>query len=142
MTRLTGQAEEDQPVHNKNRPEDRQVEDLEPAAEEADGNSLGRRVPKLELWEAAHKGPELLVLLGGEATCVSVLHTLILLQRGVELGRQEGEEQVQQVDAQRVGDNVPALCDEDAQPEQQEQHTRADPSVGVVGCGLVEVGLE
>src|SRR5690242_1941013 len=77
--KLTGQAEEDQPVYNKDRPEDRQVEDLEPAAEESNSDGLGRRVPELELWETAHKRPEFLVLLGGEATRVSILHTLILL---------------------------------------------------------------
>ena len=79
LLELTGQAEEDQPVDDQDRPEDRQVENLEPTAEETDSNSLGRRVPELELWKAAHKGPELLVLLGGKATCVSILHALILL---------------------------------------------------------------
>nr|GFD57585.1 hypothetical protein [Tanacetum cinerariifolium] len=61
LGKLTGQAEEDQPVDHENGPEDRQVEDLEPTAEEADGNGLGGRVPELELWETAHERPELLV---------------------------------------------------------------------------------
>lgn len=91
---LTRQAEQNQPVHNQHRPEDRQVEDLKPAAEEANGNRLGRRVPELELRESAHKGAELLVFLGGEATGVAILHSLILLERGIEFGGEEGEEQV------------------------------------------------
>ena len=140
--KLTGQAEENQPVYNEDRPEDGQVEDLEPTAEKSDSDGLGRRVPELELWETAHERPELLVLLGREAARVSVLHTLILLQRGVKLGRKEGEEEVEQIDAERVGDDVPALSKEDAQAKQEEKHTGANPPVGVVGCGLVEIRLE
>jgi hypothetical protein len=50
MTEPTRQAKQNQPVDDQDRPEYRQVEDLEPAAEETNGNSLGGRVPELELW--------------------------------------------------------------------------------------------
>ena len=61
-----GQEHQDQPVHHQNGPEDGQVEDLAPAAEESNADGAGGRVPELELGEAAHEGLELLVALGGE----------------------------------------------------------------------------
>jgi hypothetical protein len=81
---LTRQTEQNQPVHHQDGPEDGQVEDLEPTAEEANRDSLGRRVPELELWQPAHERSELLVLFCGESAGVAVFHALILLERGVE----------------------------------------------------------
>jgi hypothetical protein len=100
----TRQAKQNQPVHHQHRPEHRQVEDLEPAAEEANRNRLSRRVPELELGQPAHKRPELLVLFRRESACISVFHALILLERRVKFRRQKREEEVQQVDAERVCD--------------------------------------
>lgn len=62
-------------------------------------------MPELELWETTDEGSEFLVLLGGEAggPRITVLQTLILRERGVELGSQERKEQVQQVNAECVG---------------------------------------
>lgn len=54
---------------------------------------------------------------------------------------QKGEEEVQQVDAQTVGDDVPALGVDDAQEEGDQQEDGEDPAVGDVGCGGVKVGL-
>jgi hypothetical protein len=63
-------------------------------------------MPELELWQTTDERPELLVLLGREAggAGVTVLKTLILSERGVELGSQESEEQVQEIDAECIGD--------------------------------------
>jgi hypothetical protein len=62
-------------------------------------------VPELELGQAADEGAELLVLLGREAADGAVLHVVVERIVGrVELGLQEGEEEVEQVDAERVGD--------------------------------------
>ena len=61
-----GQKHQDQPVHHQHRPEDRQVENLAPAASERNADGAGSGVPELELGEAAHEGLELLVALGGE----------------------------------------------------------------------------
>jgi hypothetical protein len=79
MCPLTGQTEENQPVYNQHRPENGQIEDLEPTAEETDRNRLGRRVPELEFWEPTHEWPELLVLFGGQPAGVAVLHIFTLL---------------------------------------------------------------
>jgi len=101
---LTRQSEQNQPVHHQHRPEDRQIEDLEPAAEEADGDRLGGRVPELELWQPADKRPELLVLFCGESARVAVFHSFVLFERGVEFGGEEGEEEIEEVDAEGVCD--------------------------------------
>lgn len=104
---LTGQDKQDDPVDHKDGPEDGNVEDREPTAHEADGDGAGGRVPELELGQTADEGPELVILLGGKAgrsAGVTVLHTLILCERGVELGCQESEEQVEEVNAESVGD--------------------------------------
>lgn len=102
--RLTGQEEQDEPVHNQHRPEHRNIKDLEPAADEADEDDTGGRVPELELWQPSNEGPELLVLLCRQGPSRAVLHLVIdgLIGR-VELGLQEGEEEIEQVDTEGVG---------------------------------------
>jgi hypothetical protein len=91
---LTRQTEQNQPVHHQHRPEDGQVEDLEPAAEEANGDGLGGRVPELELRQPADERPELLVLFCGEPAGVAIFHSFILFERGVEFRGEEGKEEV------------------------------------------------
>ena len=64
-------------------------------------------MPELELGQAADKRPELVVLLGGEAgrsAGVTVLQAFILCEGRVELGCQESEEEVKEVNAESVGD--------------------------------------
>jgi hypothetical protein len=102
-----GQEDQDQPVHDKDGPEDRQVEDLAPAAGESNADGAGRRVPELKLGKAADERLELLVALGGERRCTrrhAVFHVRVRLEAGVEFGRDEGQEEVEEVDAERVGD--------------------------------------
>jgi hypothetical protein len=109
-------------------------------------------VPELELREAAHKGLELVGRLCGEVTTTALLHVLGGLKTGVELGRDEGEEKIQEVDAERVCDcehkvseklmaedntwdehtDIPALSEEDAQAEHQEDDTSSNPAVCLV----------
>ena len=54
--------EEGDEVHDEDGPEDRDVEELEEGAAEADERRLRRRVPKLELWQPSDEGAELFVL--------------------------------------------------------------------------------
>lgn len=62
-------------------------------------------MPELELGKAADEGPELVVLLGGQAGGgVTILQAFVLRERRVELGLQEEKEKVEQVDAQGVCD--------------------------------------
>lgn len=101
----TRQDEQHEPVHDQDGPEDGHVEDLEPAAHKGDDDGAGGRVPELKLGQAADEGPELLVLLGRERADGAVLHVVVERIVGwVELGLEEGEEQVEQVDAERVCD--------------------------------------
>lgn len=100
----TGEDKQHEPVHQKNRPEDRDVKDLEPAAHEGDGDGAGGRVPELELGETSDEGPELLVFLGRESTNGAILHIVVeRIVRGVKLGLEEGEEEVEEIDSKSVG---------------------------------------
>ena len=60
---LTRQAKQYNPVHHQHRPEDRHVEDLEPAAEEADGDRSSSAVPEFEFRQTPDERPELLICL-------------------------------------------------------------------------------
>ena len=157
ITKLTGQDEQQEPVHDQNRPKYEQIERPEEAAHEPDGDGPRRRVPELELRQPPHERAELVVLLRRQPARRAVLHALVLLERRIELGRDEGEEDVEQVDAERVRDlamldrsrrvkrqgrtNVPPLRDDDAHDEQEEQHARADPALPHVRRRLAEVAL-
>lgn len=136
------QNKEDQPVHDQNGPEDGHVEDLEEGAEEGDGDCARGPVPEFELGEAADEGLELLVLLGRESADGAVLHLIVEGVVGrIELGLKEGEEEVEQVDAQSVRDDIPSLSKKDAQEEEEQGDAGADPSVQHKGRRLVQEGL-
>lgn len=98
--KLTREEEEHEPVHEQDGPEDRHVEDLEPAADEGNGDGPRSPVPELELGKASNKGLELVVLAGGKGAHGAILHLIIDgLIGGVELRGEEGEKQVQEVDS-------------------------------------------
>lgn len=98
-----GQEHQNQPVKHQHRPEDRQVENLAPATHEGQRDRSCSRMPEFELGEASDERFEFLVVLRrqgrGFAGGDSIFHVLILLERGVELGANEGEEEVEEVDA-------------------------------------------
>lgn len=100
-------------------------------------------MPELEFGETADERTELVVLLHGQAGSggVAVFQTLILRQGWVELGLQEEEEEVEQVDAEGVGYDVPSLGEDDSQEEDEEEDDGAGPAVGCEWGGGVEVGL-
>lgn len=102
---LTRQHEENDPVHDQDRPEHGDIEHGQPSADESDGNGAGGGVPELELRQTTDERSEFLVLLGGEAggPRITILKTFILGKRGVELGSQEGKEEVQEVNAKSIG---------------------------------------
>lgn len=103
--RHTRQDKKHNPVNDQNRPEDGDIEEREPRADEANGNGPGGRVPELELGEAADEGAELVVLLGGQAGGgVAVFQAFILGDGGVPFWLEEEEEEVEEVDAEGVGD--------------------------------------
>ena len=102
---LTGQDKEDDPVEDEYGPEDGDVEDLEPGTDEAYGDSASGPVPELELWKTANEGLELFVSLSGQGADGAILHVVLeVIVGGVEFRLEEGEEEVQQVDAESVCD--------------------------------------
>lgn len=137
------QHKQNYPVNNQHRPEDGDIEDGKPRANKGNGNGASGRVPELELRQTADEWPEFLVLLGREAggSGVTVLKALILGKRGVEFGSQESEEEIQEINAERVGDDIPALRKENAQEEDEEEHAGTNPAVGCVRGRGIEVGL-
>lgn len=112
------QKHQDQPVHHQDRPEHRQIEDLAPTAQKRESDRACRCMPELELRQSSHEGLELFVVLcgerGGLARGYTVLHVRILFEGGVELRGDEGEEEVEEVDTEGVGDwsavSISAAC--------------------------------
>lgn len=101
---LTREDKENEPVHDQDGPEDGHVKDGEPSADERDANGPRGPVPELELGKTPDEGLELLVLLGRQSADGAILHLVIeRIVGGVELGLEESQEQVQEVDAERVG---------------------------------------
>jgi len=59
---LHSDAEEGDEVHDEDRPEHRDVENLEKGTAESDHRGLGRRVPELELWQTPDERAEFFIL--------------------------------------------------------------------------------
>lgn len=138
---IHGDGKQGDKVHDQDWPEDGHVEQLEEGAHRADDSTLGHRVPELELGQTTHKRLELAALRAA-AVCGQLRSLVIVqVQFRVDLGREEGDEQVQVVDAQRVRHDVPALFREDAQQEQEDQHDGAAPSNPCVRCQPVQLAL-
>ncbi|KAI3476043.1 hypothetical protein L1887_62441 [Cichorium endivia] len=161
-----GDGEEDAEVHEQNGPEDGDVEGGRGGCQEREDDGLGGREPELELGQATNEGSKLVVsrlaveaasedaaheaagcsALGvgsGKArfALLDVLFCQILLVRRVELGREEGEEEVEEVDEERIAYDVPSLREDDAQHEEHQQASGGAPSVERVGGGDVEERL-
>ena len=71
----------------------------------------------------------------------AVFEAFVVIDRRIEFGLQEGKEEVKEVDAKAVGDDVPALGSEDADEEGGQDEDGGAPAVGDVGGGSVEVFL-
>lgn len=61
-------------------------------------------MPKLKLGQPPDERTELFVLLGRERARPAGLELVVLFERGVKFGGQEGEEEVEKVDAEGVAD--------------------------------------
>jgi len=125
-----GNAEECDEVHDEDWPEDGYVEEIKEGAGERDHRRLGGGVPELELRQSPDEGPELVVLFCGEAGHVLGLGLggLELRVGRVDLGGQEGQQEVQVVDGQRVRHDVPALFEYDAQHEGRDKNDGKNPT--------------
>lgn len=130
---LHGDAEQSDEVHDKDRPENRDIKHLEECAEEGHQSRLGDAVPELEFWESPHEGTELLIGLGRQPRPIII----IMWKRRVNLGSEEGKEEVEVIDAESVADNVPALPQHDAHHEAEDESQREGPARGRVGRPFV-----
>lgn len=130
-------AEEGYEVHDQYRPKHRDIENLEEGSEDGDEGRLGHAVPELELRQPPHKRSKLLVGFGREARTVIFVTEV----GGIDLWREEGKEQVEVVDAQRVADNIPALQQEDPKQEHADHNQARRPSGDGVWSPLVQVVL-
>lgn len=57
---------------------------------------------------------------------------------GIDLRREKANEEVEEVDAEAVGDDVEALEEVNADGVDEGDHDGSDPTVENVRCGLVE----
>ena len=94
-------------------------------------------IPELELGEAADEGLELVGAAGGEPG-----PGLERLELRVDHGGEEADEEVEQVDAQPVGDDVEAPHVVDPQRVHRRGHERARPPPRRVRSRAVQVVLE
>uniref|UniRef100_A0A1Y1KKZ9 Uncharacterized protein n=1 Tax=Photinus pyralis TaxID=7054 RepID=A0A1Y1KKZ9_PHOPY len=114
------QDKENNPIHDQDGPEDGNVEKFEEGAEEGDGDGTGSPVPKLELGKTPNEGLELLILLGREGPYGTIFHVLVDRIVGrVKFGLEESQKQVEQINAERIGNNVPSLDEKNAHEEEQ-----------------------
>jgi hypothetical protein len=95
---LTRQHEQDKPIHDQHGPKDRQIKHLKPTTHETQRDRPRCGMPELELGQSPNEGTKLLILLRGQ-TRLSILQSLVLIQRRIEFRLQKGEEEIEQVDA-------------------------------------------
>jgi hypothetical protein len=102
---LTGKDKENQPVHNQDGPENGHVEDGKPGAEKRNANGSGCPVPELEFRKTSDEGLEFLVSVGWEGADRTIFHFVIQgVVRRIEFRLEEGQEQVEKIDSQGIGD--------------------------------------
>ena len=99
----TRQDEKNNPVNHQHGPEHGNIKDREPRAHKTNCDGPSSRFPELKLRKTADEGTELVVLLGGETRVITIFQAFVLRKGRVELGLQEKEEEVQEVDSESVG---------------------------------------
>lgn len=100
------------PIEEQNRPKDRYIKYGEECCYESNAKCFSNRIPELELGEAANERAELIRRAGGEDGATIGIKRVMDL--GIDLGREEGDEDVEDVDAERVGDNIIPLGEPNA----------------------------
>jgi len=129
---LHSDAEEGDEVHDEDRPEDRDVENLEKGTAESDHRGLGRRVPELELWQTPDERAEFFILRCWQARR-PILILLHLHHGGINLWCEERQQQVQMVDGQRICHNIPTLCENNPGAKADDKNDCRDPARCSVG---------
>lgn len=104
-----GEGEQKNPINNKDGPKNGNISCLNPGCDKCNENGSGGTVPEFKFRQSPDKGSKLLILLCGQSTRTSRLKLVILFKRRVKFRCEEGEEQVQKINAERVADNIPSL---------------------------------
>jgi len=99
------EGEQKNPINNKDGPEDGNISCPNPGRHKCDENGSGGTMPEFEFGQSANEGLELIRICDRQNRPFAVL----FLQR-----RQEANEEIQEVDAQAIGDDIEALQIEDA----------------------------
>lgn len=128
------QSKEQNKVHEEDWPEDGNVKDGKDGADETAEHRADGTVPKLELWQATNEGTELVDPgtrgeIAGQGARIprNVIQIRVIVQcrgvlgkRRIKLGTQKEQKDVEEIDAQSVGDHVEALIQDDAQHKDTE----------------------
>jgi len=108
-----GEHEQHNEIHNEYRPEHGNVEELKECTTHRNEDRLRCRVPKLELGQSSHERSKLFSL-SGRQRWATLFVFAIHFPGGIDFGCEKGDEQIQMIDAERVGDYVEALRVDDA----------------------------
>ena len=125
--------EQHEPVHQQYRPKHRDVEDWHERHEERDDEGPDAPVPELKLRQPSDERLELLGACRGQCGAV---------RRGIDLRREEPDDQVEVVYAQAVRHDVVAVQKGEPKDVDHHHHREGAPSLLEMGHGLVQVVLE
>jgi len=128
---LHGDAEKRDEVHDEDRPENRNIEQLKEGTREGDSGGLRGRIPEFELWQTPDEGSELLVLI-----CRQPWLPIIIIQLHggwVDFRSKEGEEKIKVIDCQCIGHDVPTLSYHNSGHKADDEEDGGDPPTRCVG---------
>ena len=128
-----GECEQYRPVEKENRPKYRHVKYTKEWHYKSNAEGFRDRVPELELREAVHKRPEFVRSPSRERWSVNKC-----LDLRVILWREKSDEEVEDVDAEAVGDDVETLDEVDADDVDEGDAKKPDPTVEDERSRLIE----
>jgi hypothetical protein len=111
---LTRQHKKQQPINHQHRPEHRHIKHTKPTRRERNRHRLRRAIPEFEFRKTSDEGTEFLVVFcrenaggvggGGGTAFFHVGVGVGGVEGGIEFWGEEGEEEVEEVDSEGVGD--------------------------------------
>lgn len=127
------EEEEDTKVDQKDGGIDGNVKEGKEGRHETESYSFRGRVPELKLWEPPYEWPKLFIVAAvpihalpgrrqSRRSFLDILRCEIVLYARIEFGLEESEKEVQEVDAEGVGDDVVGLDKVDARDKEQREN--------------------
>jgi len=130
-------TEEGYEVHDEDRPEHGDVEELEEGTEESNGSCLCGRVPELKLGQPSDKRSKLLILRSWKHIR-TIFVSLQLRHSRIYFRSEKCKQQIEMVDCQGIGDYVPTLCYEDPGHKGADKDDGRHPPAGGEGGPSVQ----